>query len=794
MGAVGWLARQQLRSRWWTVAGLALLVGMTGGAVLSTAAGARRTADVYDRFVAATATRDVQVQVDSEEPDAVLTAIEELDVVRASGRLEIAPVAPDPGDVDTDELDLALMVSPDGRWGVDVDRPRLLGGRMPDPDRSDEVLINELAAGQMGLGVGDQLTVTAFTPEALDSVLGGGEFLGFTGPELELEVVGVGRQATDLQGADIAAGAMLLGTPALAAELDGRAGMLRGMLGAVLRPGTSEARFRTAVRDLMGDTEYDVGFAEDEFGESTRNATVVLANALWAFAAAAGAAAVVAVGGALSRAYAGGRHAGSVLTALGCSRRERVAALSAAPFAGVVGGAILAVGVAALASTRFPVGFARRVEATPGAEVDALVLGLGALAMVVAGGAWCWRVGHGDRGDRRIFTGRPPVWRRVAAGLPVTPAIGVTYAFQRRADERAVPVGPTLAAVTVGVLGVLATVTVVRSLDELVDEPRRYGWGWSAEPDVYDEDIHGVAGSIVGTDGVAAVGVRDNRRVEINGTVVNAHALAVVDGDIGFPIRSGRAPRSDTEVALGAGTAEAVGVTVGDFVTALPAEGEDPVELTVVGTAVFPPVESSDPATGALLTPDGLDGVAQSGGFRSLVVRYEQDADAAAVEAAVMEAHPETVDYSIYSRPRLPGSLENLRRAMPIVAWLGVFLAALGLTGLAHGLVVGTRRRRRELATLRALGLRRRDVRAVVVANGVAIAAVGVVVGIPLGLVAGRSTWEVVIGGHGLLTGTALPATAVAVAVPAALVAAFAISWWPGQRASAASAIDLRRE
>lgn len=169
MGAVGWLVARELRDRRRAVLAVALLVGLAGGVVLASTAGARRTASAYERFVEETATRDASVQIDDGDVDAILGEVEDLDLVAASGRLEIIPVLPTDESLHT-EVDLALLASPDGRWSVEIDRPLVLEGRMPAPSAADEVLINELAAAQTGPTVGDRIEVATFTPEQLDAL------------------------------------------------------------------------------------------------------------------------------------------------------------------------------------------------------------------------------------------------------------------------------------------------------------------------------------------------------------------------------------------------------------------------------------------------------------------------------------------------------------------------------------------------------------------------------------------------------------------------------------------------
>jgi hypothetical protein len=61
MGAVVFLAARELRARWRGWAVLVVLLAVAGGAVLAAAAGARRTATAYPRFLAASHASDVVV-------------------------------------------------------------------------------------------------------------------------------------------------------------------------------------------------------------------------------------------------------------------------------------------------------------------------------------------------------------------------------------------------------------------------------------------------------------------------------------------------------------------------------------------------------------------------------------------------------------------------------------------------------------------------------------------------------------------------------------------------------------
>jgi hypothetical protein len=69
--------------------------------------------------------------------------------------------------------------------------------------------------------------------------------------------------------------------------------------------------------------------------------------------------------------------------------------------------------------------------------------------------------------------------------------------------------------------------------------------------------------------------------------------------------------------------------------------------------------------------------------------------------------------------------------------------AGAGNLYLAHALLSGARRRRQEFGILRALGMTGRVTRLAVLTQGIVLAVVGLVFGVPLGLAAGRALWRI---------------------------------------------------
>ena len=86
-------------------------------------------------------------------------------------------------------------------------------------------------------------------------------------------------------------------------------------------------------------------------------------------------------------------------------------------------------------------------------------------------------------------------------------------------------------------------------------------------------------------------------------------------------------------------------------------------------------------------------------------------------------------------------------------------LAVLGLAVLAQFTVASARRRRRDFAILKVLGLRRSQLRAVALWQVATVTAAALVIGIPLGIAGGRWAWQPFAAQAGLPPGaiTSLP-------------------------------------
>ncbi len=97
---------------------------------------------------------------------------------------------------------------------------------------------------------------------------------------------------------------------------------------------------------------------------------------------------------------------------------------------------------------------------------------------------------------------------------------------------------------------------------------------------------------------------------------------------------------------------------------------------------------------------------------------------------------PHSIEVS-YVEARAARAEERL--ILGIVAALGVPIALIGMIGLASAMTIRVLERTREIGILRSLGARGRDVRRLIRAEALAIAVVGWLLALPLGLAAGRA-------------------------------------------------------
>jgi predicted lysophospholipase L1 biosynthesis ABC-type transport system permease subunit len=784
MGAIGYVAARELRRSWRTVLALTVLVAIGAAVVLTLTAGARRADSAYQRFRAETFAADVSV-APSELDANGFDAIERLPQVAAATRPVFPFVVPAESGL-YPYLDFLAYAQPEER-GAPVDVPRVLEGRLPRADRADEIAVIERFADEANLAIGDRVRFDSYGPDQFEQLFTSGDVGAPSGPRTSATVTGIIDAPDFISEREANFLPRVFLTPAFLDRYGDAIAIYPGGITARLHNGARDVpAFTRAVRELLPD---DPGLEIQPTTDVSRRideSIRVLVVALALCAASAALAALAAIGFAMSRHLS--RSPGDVVTMrwLGMTARERIGASVMTMLPVAVGGAALGVALAYVASPLMPVGIARDADPDLGLSFDPLVLGVGFVIVAVAvsglAALAAWRAGRFAASTEGIEApSRPP--RRFRRATPVTAPVarplGVRMALEPGRGTTAVPVRSAAIGAVLGVIGVVGTVVFAASLSATLDRPARYGFPWDAVVagfegnradelvDALDDDQRVRALGVLDT-GVAIVGRRD----------VNAYAFHTRRGQSGPTILEGRAIHDDGEIVLGAGTASELDVGVGDTVT-VRGQGQRH-RLHVVGLAALPVLDDrSGVDIGAIMSPRRLQSVAPSDSLNhDVLVRWVPGVDAATANRQLAR----TSESEVFSA-RLPSELSNLQRVRALPWTLAAFLGTVALIALAHAVASTVRRRRRDLAVLRTLGLVDRQLSALVRWQAATFAVIGLVVGVPVGLVAGRFVWHEVAGGIGVDAAGAIPTLPLLLLAVAVVVVALAVAAVPAHYA-----------
>ncbi|NED99927.1 ABC transporter permease [Phytoactinopolyspora halotolerans] len=785
---LAWL-RLDLRRRWRSLLVLALLIALALGTVLTAVTGARRGASAVDRLLEQTlpTTAVVLPNQPGFDWDAVraLPEVEALSTFVVGG-FDVAEVPPEYRD------EAAAFPPGDDEVMRTIERPVILEGRLFDPARADELVTSARFEESFGLGVGDTVTLRLPTPEQVDAIYRDNvEPDAFEGPVIEATIVGVVRSGwfseetvEDPGGLVASPGLFAAYAPNfLGTELDS------GYLNALVRLDGGEAAipaFKEKLAEVTGNPGIDVWNWADK-ARHYDDVAEFEASSLLAFGAAAGIAAVFLVGQAISRHAAASVADLQVLRAVGMAPRQTRWAAAAGPVTAAACGAVLGAVGAVVASRWFPTGHAALVEPAPGIDVDGVVIAAGVIAtpLLVAGGALAaaWLA---VRATLRISTPHTSGLAAVAAriGLPVPAVIGARFALETGRGRNAVPVRPALLGAVTGVLGVLAAMTFSSGINDAGSNLERFGQTYQLQAFLgYNSTDHGPAdellAAIAGDPGVAAV---NDARQDIGQIAEVAVAATtydpVVAGErVDVVLTAGRMPENDAEIALGPRTAAAIDADVGDTITMTGTHGEQ--ELAVTGIAFVPAAPHNDYATGAWVTPAGYDALFRGFKFHLGLVALHPGADQDAVAGRIAETTG-----AFLEPPWPPVEITELRQVRQLPTLLAGFLAVLALGAVGHALATAVRRRRHDLAVLRATGMTRWQTRGVVVTQATVLALAGVAIGVPLGVALGRTLWRYVADSTPVLYVPPVAVLALLLVAPVALIAANLLAAWPSQRAA----------
>jgi ABC-type lipoprotein release transport system permease subunit len=772
MEATWLVAGTDLRHRWRSFLSVIVVAGLGCAFAVTAGIGARRTWTAWTRLRAATLAADTIFNAPPDADPAIARRVLRLPEVAAAGAFTYTPVAPAPL---VPGQDAGAFIALDRSFGTKVYRPLIIKGRRADPTNANEVTINEALAAK-GVHVGQRVRLRAgFGDKAKE--IASATIVGIERGEFDLGV-NSGNAVVELNNAFLQAhrDELDLGPqPATLVRLrDGAAGRthfaktLEGLYG---RPGL------VPVGDPLGDPV---------------EAVLKVQRIAWALLTAAATLAILlALGQALVRLVAPMGDAAPTLRALGLRRPQLLAT-------GAIEGLVVAIGVAVigltggvLASPLVPSGLARRADPVNGIRVEPVVLALAAAVIVVlltlAGVVGSWRFAR-ESGPTRRGSTRSPVrgsapltlGSRWAIGAPVTRPSGAS-AGSAVAASAGVAARSAIVAVAVGLAGLVAVLTFASSVSRLRATPRLYGWGFDgvfSTNDLGPEELLQRFPRLAADRDVAAVGVGSIIDFIVDGAGVEALAFDEVKGNLHPTILEGRAPGDGLEIALGSGTLRSLHKHVGDTVEVLGPSGSRRVK--VVGRAAYPEIgdngdvlhsASVRSAVGRALTPDAVSAV--------VLFRVRDGVK----PSTVLRRHGGGEGYEsvLAFRPR---NVDNLS-AIGGVPWtLAGFLALLGLAAVGHALVMSVRGRRREIAVLRAIGLVRRQVGATVAVQATATALVGMVIGVPTGIAAGRAGWALVTEGLGVVNQPVVAIGTIVAVLGAAVVVANLASSGPAVAAT----------
>ncbi len=576
------------------------------------------------------------------------------------------------------------------------------------------------------------------------------------GPVIETRIVGVVRSAwfSDTEGQS--AGVLIPSTGLFTqhtANLIGAEETVSVNALVRLRGGAADvSQFREDLAELTNRRDIEFFDLAALAGHATDVARFE-ANALLAFAAAALVAAIFLVGQSVVRFVAASTQDLQVLSAVGLRPRQVRIAAAAGPALAAVLGAAAGVTAAYLASSRFPTGTSAPLEPTPGPHADLTVLLVGLLAVpaLVAGGAllaaWSAIRGSGASAVRRSSVAS----LAARAGAPIPLTIGSGFALDRGRGPQSVPVYPALIGAVVGVLGVVAALTFADGVNDASANPARFGQ--MSEMNVFlgfngTDFLEGDAlmERLAEDPGIGAV--NDTRQGVLESGTVDVPAFAIDPIDAAPPIvvLEGRLPTDAGEATIAPASASAIGAGVGDRIEL--SGSRSSASYLVTGIAFVPEGPHNAYDEGTWLLRDDYDALIEGFKFHTaeVSVRPGEDVEEVAARAAasladLLDVPPEAMDQILTVRPP-PARLAELREVRRLPLLLAAFLALLAVAAVGHALATAVRRRRHDLAVLRAVGVTRWQSRAMVVVQALLLAGVGITIGVPTGFALGRTLWR----------------------------------------------------
>ena len=808
---------------------LVLLIGLVGGLSLGAIAAARRTGSSFSTYLASTNPSDLSLGTALYNPALGYTSGYNASLVRTIAHLphvrqakswtEVYSVPLTPSGEPTAAAEQAndnVLGSINGIF-FDQDRVSVVQGRMADPRRADEIMMTAAAEHMLRLHIGETAAWGTYTNAQSNGPANGPPPKPALRERLTLVGTVVLNNSVVEDDIDANSATSIILTPALTRQL---AGCCSGFAFTYLQLDygardvpTVEAEIEHVVPATLPYDFYDASLDVTK----AQSAIKPEAIALGVFGLIAGLAALLIAGQVIGRQLGFWAHEERTLRAIGADPAMTAGDGLFGIMAAVALGALAAGAVAVALSPLAPLGPVRPYYPDPGVAFDWTVLGLGMLTLVVVLGALAVVLAL-QRAPHRAGAWRTRLRRpsRVAgaassAGLPVSAVTGIRFALEPGAEDDAVPVRSAILGATLTIAVVIATLVFGASLNSLVSHPRLYGWNW-------DDALTSGGGAGDLPAALTAHLLDQDKSVAAwssywFGTLqVDGRAVPVLGGSPGAvvtpPILTGHGLAGNDQIVLGAGTLAQLHKAVGDTVTVRYGTTA-PHQLRVVGTATLPAYGvggiTGHPSmgTGALVPYQLIPAQVRNqfditpSGPNAVFIRLKPGAAGPAASRALNRiaakvSLPTNYTASVLGVQR-PAEIVNYRSMGSTPLALGLGLTAGAVTALGLTLVASVRRRRRSMAMLRTLGFTGRQLAATLAWQSTVAVAIGLVFGLPLGIVVGRSLWDLFADQIYVVPSPTVAALPVLGIAAGALVLANVVAAIPGRIAARTPAAVLLR-
>ena len=521
MGLVWIRARSELRSSWRTMTVFALVLGIGGGIALTALAGARRTDTAIGQFVSYSHPDDgAFLYGDPCKPPVVSgAAADSLGLLPAEKQVvalpQVAQYFRAPYLYLTSSAagytgqSLNAIGAADAGLFRTVDRPLVIAGKLPSPNRPDDVAINELAAEGKHLHVGSHILLyAASAAQFRNCALSNGASykpIAPQGPTFRVRVTGIVRFPQDIdavlpladkQDVSYEGQENVYLTPAFLPQLAARLGVpvqqipSLNFVGVRLQHGAADwSAFAAGARAVSPKVFASAGNVYNirASAASTQRGVHLEVVALLLFGGIAALVTLLLVSQAIARMVMLEGDDYEILRGFGASKRQLIAIVVARVSLIGAAGSALAVVVATLGSSIMPIGPARQAEIHPGVDFDPQVLLLGFVGLL-SFVALCalipaWRVSRPPAAlSRAGFEGPLSAGGRANGSYgwaPLVARIGIQFGLGSGRGTRRVPVLGAVLTASLAVAAVVAALTFGASLGHLVESPRQQGWNWN---------------------------------------------------------------------------------------------------------------------------------------------------------------------------------------------------------------------------------------------------------------------------------------------------------------------------